>query len=241
MRPHPLPITVLNRLFYIWIPVVSFLGLILLDFWNPALFSAIATGEDGVIELTHIVLGFAGFVIALRLLLHYWRARNRLGISFALFSLAVCLYITLEEASYGQHLFGWKATGFFQEVNKQQETNLHNISSWFNEKPRVILELAIILGGLLLPLFPRQVLRFVPTGLHPYAPTWIFLPTSVLVVVSRLPERLELTGSTVFPGNIRYSEVQELYLFLFISLYLYFVLKLETRNRATRQDASHAM
>ncbi len=36
------------------------------------------------------------------------------------------LFIFLEEISYGQHFFGWEASGVFKENNFQSETNLHN-------------------------------------------------------------------------------------------------------------------
>lgn len=235
MRTHPLKISLFVSLFYIWIPVLSYIAIVFVAASDPSLYRAVATGEDGVIELLHVALGFVGFLIALRLLYWFWKQKNRLGIAFAVFSALVCLYIALEEASYGQHMFGWEAEGLFLEVNKQQETNLHNISSWFNEKPRVILELAIILGGLLLPAFPGLFMRFVPEGLRSYAPTVLFLPTSILVVVSRLPERLGLKGLEPYIGSIRHSEVQELYMFLFIGLYIYFVLQLERHKHRTQQ------
>lgn len=233
MRTHPLKISLFVSLFYIWIPLVSYLVIVVVAATNPSLYRAVATGEDGLVELLHIVLGLVGFLLALRLLSWFWKQSNKLGIAFAIFSALVCLYIALEEASYGQHLFGWEADGVFLEVNKQQETNLHNISSWFNEKPRVVLELAIILGGLLLPIFPNLFMRFVPAGLHAYAPTVLFLPTSILVVVSRLPERLGLDSLETHIGSIRHSEVQELYMFLFIGLYIYFVLCLERHKYAS--------
>lgn len=227
MRIHPFKTSLFTSLFYVWIPIVSYILIVLVAASNPSLYRAVATGEDGVVELLHIALGLIGFLIALRLLLWFWKQNNRLGIAFAVFSAFVCLYIALEEASYGQHMFGWEAGGLFLEVNKQQETNLHNISSWFNEKPRVVLELAIILGGLLLPAFPGIFMRFVPSGLRDYAPTALFLPTSILVVVSRLPERLGPKSLEPYLGSIRHSEVQEIYMFLFICLYIYFVLQLE--------------
>lgn len=228
MRAHPLKISLFVSLFYIWIPLVSYLAILFVAATNPSLYVAVATGEDGLVELLHIALGFVGFLLALRLLHWFWKQKNKLGMASAF----VCIYIALEEASYGQHMFGWEADGVFLEVNKQQETNLHNISSWFNEKPRVILELAIIFGGLLLPIFPGLFMRFVPAGLRDYAPTALFLPTSILVVVSRLPERLGLDGLESYIGKIRHSEVQELYMFLFIGLYIYFVLCLERHKHA---------
>lgn len=231
MRHHPLPITPWQRFFYIVLPVVSFLLILALANTTPEAFDRLAGGEDGVLEIAHIVLTVSGFVIAIRLILHFMRLGNRWGILFSTFSALVCLYIAGEEASYGQHFFGWETDGFFLERNDQQESNFHNTSSWLDQKPRALLEITIILGGLILPLFPRLMMRFVPAGLRPYSPTLLFLSTSLLVVLSRLPERLNFEGLLLFPDGVRYSEIQELYLFLFIALYLYFVLRLERHKQ----------
>jgi tetratricopeptide (TPR) repeat protein len=45
---------------------------------------------------------------------------------FALLSLA-CLYVVLEEISWGQRIFGWESPDYFKSQNLQGETNLHNI------------------------------------------------------------------------------------------------------------------
>ncbi len=36
------------------------------------------------------------------------------------------LYIAGEEMSWGQHFFHWNTPEYWAEVNRQQETNLHN-------------------------------------------------------------------------------------------------------------------
>lgn len=45
--------------------------------------------------------------------------------SMILFSI-IALILLGEELSWGQHLFGWQATGIFKDYNFQSETNLHN-------------------------------------------------------------------------------------------------------------------
>ena len=37
-----------------------------------------------------------------------------------------------EEISWGQHIFRWQTPSFFSNLNHQNETNIHNISSLFN-------------------------------------------------------------------------------------------------------------
>ncbi|PCJ93985.1 MAG: hypothetical protein COA52_06085 [Hyphomicrobiales bacterium] len=231
MRTHPYPITPFQRFFYIWMPPLIAIAVLALAMASTDLYKVFAADEVGLLETIHIIIPLVGFVIAVRLFFIYRKAGNRTGMALIGFAALVCLYIGGEEASYGQHFFGWKAQGLVLELNDQQETNLHNMSYWFDQKPRLVLELAIIFGGLLLPIFPDFFKKYVPKGLWLYAPTTLFLPTSVLMVLVRLPERLNFEGAALFPSIIRYSELQEVYLYLFITLYLYFVLIIERHHR----------
>jgi hypothetical protein len=65
----------------------------------------------------------------------------------------VSLFMLLEETSYGQHYFGFESPDVFQEHNKQQETNLHNL---WNDAPsstlRNIANIALPMLGIVLPL-----------------------------------------------------------------------------------------
>ena len=53
---------------------------------------------------------------------------------------AYCLYIAGEEMSWGQHFFHWNTPEYWAEVNRQEETNLHNTYAIFEKTPRSILE-----------------------------------------------------------------------------------------------------
>jgi hypothetical protein len=46
------------------------------------------------------------------------------------------IYYFLEEISWGQHFFQWKSPVIFNQLNGQNETNLHNINNIFNQLPR---------------------------------------------------------------------------------------------------------
>lgn len=232
MRHNPFLISHWNKLFYISLPILSFIFILMWAYWSPETFNKYAGSEIGVLEISHIIVPMIGLVFGLRLVALFIREKNVIGVCISILASLVCFYIAGEEASYGLHFFGWEVNEVFLELNDQQETNLHNISSWFDQKPRALLEIAIVLGGFLLPLIPGVMMKIVPVGLREYAPTLLFLPISILVILSRLPERLNLEGTFIFPQGVRYSEIQELYLFLFITLYLYFVLRLE-RSRPT--------
>jgi len=110
--------------------------------------------EDGVIEnLTVLFLVVAiGFCIAsLRQFRHSQLPRS-LRVWLMLLILGAS-YFALEEISYGQHLFGWEAEGTWAEINDQQETNLHNVHPIFDQLPRALLTLGILIGGVILPLY----------------------------------------------------------------------------------------
>jgi len=62
-------------------------------------------------------------------------------------------YFALEEISYGQHMFGWGTAESWKELNDQDETNLHNVHAIFDQVPRALLTLGILIGGIILPLY----------------------------------------------------------------------------------------
>ena len=97
-----------------------------------------------------------------------------------------CFYIAGEEMSWGQHFFHWNTPEYWAEVNRQQETNLHNTYAIFEKTPRSILELGIAIGGLGVPLaayfYPLRACRvslFLPaTALLPTAMGAMFFPAT---------------------------------------------------------------
>ncbi len=111
-------------------------------------------GEAGVIEnLTVLFLVVAiGFSIA------GIRKARRLGLSglqvgWLVLMILGSAYFALEEISYGQHMFGWGTAETWKELNDQDETNLHNVHAIFDQVPRAILTLGILIGGIILPLY----------------------------------------------------------------------------------------
>lgn len=64
---------------------------------------------------------------------------------------AFCLFVAMEEISWGQRLFGFRPPEYFLRENFQQELNIHNV---FPTSFRKLLLKAVILGyGVALPLF----------------------------------------------------------------------------------------
>ncbi len=186
----------------------------------PGFYATWIEGERGPLELSHVIIPLAGLVVALRILfMAQLRGRIHLRAWVGL-AAAACLYIAGEEASWGQHFLDWSTPESWQEINDQQETNLHNVSSWLDQKPRALLEIGVVVGGILIPLLAlwRPSLRRNALGV--ILPPLLCLPVALLAEITRATERLgEALGGTsiVFP---RASEVQELYFYLFMLFYL---------------------
>lgn len=194
--------------------------------------------EGGFIEIaTVLVLGLAIFnglrtlgpVKILELpLLFYWIAVNLLG----------AIYFLGEEISWGQHFFNWSTGEWFAEHNDQGETNLHNISSWLDQKPRLLLLLWCVTGGIIVPLWYKARKLHRPTSGWSY---W-FWPTNsvffvaILIAVIRIPDNflefLEVDISDpirLYFQSFNATEMQECLYGCFILIYLY---SLRARVRA---------
>lgn len=98
------------------------------------------TFDGGFVEtLTFVGLMFVAW-LSVRLAL---RRETPLAVRVLAVLFAVGLvFVALEEVSYGQHWFHWRATGAFAEANLQHETNLHNFVD-----PRLYDWLYEIIGG----------------------------------------------------------------------------------------------
>ena len=149
-------------------------------------------------------------------------------------------YFGGEELSCGQHLAGWDTPETLGAFNDQNETNIHNISSWFDQKPRLALELWVLFGGVIYGLR-----RWISPGTAPppgdwrhwFWPTATCVPVSVLAIVVRLGERLkDWFGMPIPPAiEIRASETQEYCFALFLVIYLWSLhVRLRTRANADR-------
>ena len=209
------------RLWWLWLPLAVAAVLLVLGHAAPAFYGVwIGSESRGVLELSHVLLPLAGLVVALRTLcLPVLRRRPWLYVWIGVAALA-CLYIAGEEASWGQHYLGWATPEAWQAVNDQGETNLHNTSSWLDQKPRSLLELGVIVGGIVIPLVAlwRPAIRQAWFGI--VLPPLICLPVALLAEFARMTERLlKLVADGAYLFN-RASEVQELYFFWFILLYL---------------------
>ncbi len=118
-----------------------------------------ATYEDLFGEWTQFWLFVVSFVVSFRLLF----LRTRYRVTFALLAVS-CLYVAMEEISWGQRVFNFASPDFFKANNLQSETNLHNFltgpfSTTLKASLTYILASGMIAYGLFYPLLVRSKWR----------------------------------------------------------------------------------
>ncbi|PZO82275.1 MAG: hypothetical protein DI626_10235 [Micavibrio aeruginosavorus] len=147
-----------------------------------------------------------------------WSAQKLVGIVVAIATFG-CVYILGEEISWGQHKFGWSTPEFFAAINDQQETNLHNTSHWLDQKPRLLLFIGIVIGGLIVPAMARWKPEKLPAKSRELYPSCTLCVTAAAVLLVYVIEEIfeHIMGHRLFT---RMSEVQEAYMYYFIFLYL---------------------
>lgn len=215
---------------WLYLPLVLFAALLTISLVWPDFYRAYILPEGfGFLELGHFLIPFAAFILSLRLLLlPVVRESWLLWLFILIFGLGN-LYIAGEEHSWGQHFFNWSTPAYWSELNRQAETNLHNFSHWFNHRPRLVLEIGIAIGGLLIPviqsragLFPRPLLALLTP------PVQLSVIAGVALVV-KVINRLWKGGAVETELLIRPSEALETFIYLFL---LYYVIVLGRRLRA---------
>ncbi len=180
-------------------------------------------GELGIIENLTVV-----FLIPTIFMAAYLVSQSRhlpsvwLGLWYGLLGLA-CLFFAGEEASWGQHWLGWETPDQIKDLNDQGETNLHNMSSWLDQKPRLIVELSAIIGGVIMPIifWKKGIVFENRTWQFLFWPTHACIPVSVIVGTIKLPDRIFGTHNIPYPFDLRVSETQELYVALAFLVYLF--------------------
>lgn len=192
-------------------------------FAHPAFYTRYIAGHEagdaGLLEYVCAAIVAAAAVVAIALAfratdlaLRAWAAMFALGL----------LFLLGEELNWGQLIFRWETTGWFARHNDEQETNLHNVTSWLDQKPRAALNVAIVVAGIAHPL----LIQFGRNGLFgrwsSLAPTMSSLPAACYVVIAGLPKLLGLDDrfSHVLPAGYRVSEVEELFVYAFFLAYL---------------------
>lgn len=212
-----------------WLLTATLLYFVWAGLTHPGLYADLSRKDDlestGIIEhLTVFVLlpGTAGAIYAL--VRFRRRFPSRLHAGWLLIWTLACIYFAGEECSWGQWYFGFDTPTVIDDINKQDEFNLHNTTSWLNEKPRAAVELFVVTLGLFVPIAARLPgggpLRFLRTQATRSWPAWVLaLPMCWAAAAYFLLTRvLDWTATPGVPTVD--AELRELAVAWFLSLYL---------------------
>ncbi|MBE7636970.1 hypothetical protein GUA87_08955 [Sneathiella sp. P13V-1] len=211
---------------WLYFPPVMIIFALAMRLLAPEFYDNYVYGELGIVEnatvlflIPAVILGVVTIRNARILqfpLLTAWLVIQTLGM----------FYFMGEEASWGQHWFGWSNEGIF-ENHPRGETNIHNTNHWFDQKPKVLVEIWTIIGGIIVPLLLKyrgkaNTVDFRSIWYWAW-PTMICLPTAVTGLIVKNVERIREAMGVNFPSpfDIRFSEPQEYYFALFFFLYMF--------------------
>jgi hypothetical protein len=181
--------------------------------------------EYGLVEtLTNLFL-----LIALVLAVRAARAAvNPLQRAWVVLFALGCFIFLGEEISWGQHYLKWVPPESWAEMNRQNETNLHNIKGWpeflFSKVARNGLSIGMILGSVIAPWWLRRNPQLCqPSGINFWLwPSSQSAAVAVLAVVSNIPKRLMKNFGVEIPWQYygpNDGELKECLFALFILLY----------------------
>lgn len=216
-----LPLLVIPLLFYIAVTMPDFFM-----HW-------MASEQTGLLEFINALFPLIVALIALRLLVYPFIWRDKLLRVWMILMVVGGIYLAGEEASWGQHYVGWTTPEFWTEVNDQQETNLHNTSSWLDQKPRLVLTVGMIVSTLIFPIFlifkPHMPMRQFDFVYPPLA----LIPLAVILFFTELYKQLKRVLPDHWITNLRPGELQEVYIVWFLLAY---ALILWRRARIVAED-----
>jgi hypothetical protein len=203
----------MKRFWFLWLPLLVIVVQLAYEVTHSSAELAAMMSENGAVELAQWVVIMLAMGVAFATLFKLSPRQNPFLFGWVLIAGLACLYIAWEEVSWGQHFLNWDTPSYWAVVNDQQETNLHNTTSWLDQKPRLILMIGIVLGGIVFPLLQKFKPGILPDKFNIIYPGAALLPVAILVIGPYLLDKVV----NVFE---RVSEVQELYMYYFVLLYL---------------------
>ena len=232
----------LSPFWTLWAPLGTLAGLLALAYVAPGIYARHIQPEGfGLLEIAHVVLPAWVAVLGVMMLATPYMRADWLRVLWCAGLVVGGIYWAGEEASWGQHWFGWATPDGWQELNDQSETNLHNTSQLLDQLPRAILRAGIIGTGLIGPLFilyrpqwqPRRLLfSVVPLAGVPLAA--LVLAMEPLLYFKGWFQ--DLFDRSVF--TIRAAEIDELYVAWYLVLYAIVLYRRATGTSPFAQGAA---
>jgi hypothetical protein len=217
-------------LFYI--PIAVALLMLASYFVDPRIVTWLGR-EDRVFEWASFVLFAAGGILALVNATRLFRSGRRWYGLIYIGAGLLFLFVAGEEISWGQRVFGWQTPQEIAEINRQGETNLHNMPiSAFQYGPLLV----CAYGGFIYLINLRlRVERFVGEAVQWLIPPLFLASPFVITFFSFLPGMFRLVERTAF--GLAFVEGADCSLAFGVFVYMCFV---ERRLRArTTENTLH--
>ncbi len=209
----------IKPIFWLWIPIIWMIGQLAAEALIPNETLLNFHRENGLHEWLQFAMLVGVFGLACKIFLQMDRKANIWLTLWIIVAALGSFYVAAEEISWGQWIFQWTTPEDWQARNYQNETNLHNTSKWLNQKPRLLLEIGVIAGGTIIPLLRRFKADWLPKKFNIIYPPTILAVTSLIYIFAKFGQKICKMN---FDARIfqRASEVEELYLFFFVLLYM---------------------
>jgi hypothetical protein len=177
----------------------------------------------GIAEHGTVLVLLFGISAGIAVLRHYRRELPLWFVGWLAGWVLACIYFAGEEASWGQHYFHWGTPDALRGLNDQNETNLHNTSTWFDQKPRTLVELWMIFAGFIMPILHRFRPRALWAG-HPWArwfwPSGFAIPVVLAFLFAFVVSIAAKKTSSAELMRLGSNELREFYVAFFLSGYL---------------------
>jgi len=234
-----------SRVYSYWlmpVPIIVHLAAKLLD-GEGQIFNRWIESEWGFIENGTVLLLIPAALFMLMAAWRYWQSTshsnvgsqlnvnptNKLVAVWFLLGAMVCIGFAGEEASWGQHWVGWESPEYFAENNRQGETNVHNLNKQLGRVVKSVLTIAIIIGGLIMPLTRENRSIYTTRNFTDHIQgTKVCVSAALFVLLVRLVERCKTWFDldwAILAVNLK--ETQELYIAIFLLIYAWSI-KLRT-------------
>lgn len=195
--------------------------------------------EFGLMENLTVLFLLAALIIALRTLPLRFSALH--GLAICLLAAGAFVFMG-EEISWGQHFVGWETPEEWKEINRQKETNIHNMNGTvefiFTKVIRSALSVGCVVGGLIIPwILTRKQVGFRPGSLWFWAwPSLMAAPASILANVVGVPNKIANHFESTLPNYYGpfTGELKEAFLALVILLYAVTQFRVAKQARAVR-------
>lgn len=211
-----------SKIYWLWLPILWMVSQIALELTLSSTLILKIHGESGPHELIQFAVIFTAFVISLYTFFSLKKKHNLWRVVWIILMTLGCFYIAAEEISWGQSIFNWSTPEYWQMINNQSETNLHNTSRWLNQIPRYSLMAGIAVGGFIIPFLKYAKPALLPTTFDDIYPSSKFTITALCLLIIALGQKLfkVLLDEKFFE---RSSEIEEIFIYFFVLLYSLYI------------------